>query len=113
MVNPLFILHPPSGSRQILQHVVPQEDGVLGAEALYIRCRSLSDGGLRYETGTYVNLFHRACWRELTGLKNTALEVTCRGKGRLLLLGGRSLPLSASLDDEPFREVGQPRAGQF
>ena len=103
MVNPIFILHPPSGSRQILQHVVPQEDGVLGAEALYIRCRSLSDGGLRYETGTYVNLFHRACWRELT----------CRGKGRLLLLGGRSLPLSASLDDEPFREVGQPRAGQF
>ena len=105
MFNPVFILHPPSGSRQILQHVVPQKDGVLGAEALYIRCRSLSDGGLRYETGTYVNLFHRARWRELTGLKNTALEVTCRGTGRLLLLGGRSRPLSASLDDEPFREV--------
>jgi hypothetical protein len=105
MFNPVFILHPPSGSRQILQHVVPQKDGVLGAEALYIRCRSLSDGGLRYETGTYVNLFHRARWRELTGLKNTALEVTCRGKGRLLLLGGRSLPPSVSLDDDPFREV--------
>ena len=38
MFNPVSILHPPSGSRQILQHVVPQKDGVLGAEALYVRC---------------------------------------------------------------------------
>lgn len=113
MFNPVFILHPPSGSRQILQHVVPQKDGVLGAEALYIRCRSLSDGGLRYETGTYVNLFHRARWRELTGLKNTALEVTCRGKGRLLLARRSFTPSIRFFGWRSFQGGGHSRRGQL
>lgn len=99
MFNPVFILHPPSGSRQILQHVVPQKDGVLGAEALYVRCPTEAFATRR---APYVNLFHRARWRELTGLKNTALEVTCRGKGHLLL-GGRLLHLYTLWMTQSFR----------
>jgi hypothetical protein len=97
-----FVQHyHPCVSRQILQRIVSGEDAIAGAEPLYIHSRKVSNDGFRYDTDTYMNIFHHSWWQKLTGMENMALHVTCRGKGRLLLLGAKADPSG----NTPFREV--------
>lgn len=71
----------------VLQHIVIKADLPSGAESLYVRHSRLSLHGLRHTTDTYINLFHKKRWQDLTGISSYSMQISCRGKGRLELHG--------------------------
>ncbi|WP_300807466.1 glycosyltransferase [uncultured Desulfovibrio sp.] len=92
----------PSAPADVLQHIVLPEKGVKGADTLYVRQELRQNGRQRYITTTYINIFHWKRWQTLTGVPNSALEVTCMGCGRLCLLGASS---TESRQAELFQEL--------
>ena len=71
----------------VLQHIVINMDSISGAEALYVRHVELPFRELRHTTDTYINIFHKKRWQDLTSLSSYRLHVVCRGRGRLELYG--------------------------
>lgn len=71
----------------VLQHIVVKDIFPSKGEYLYVRHRTVPSKGFRHTTDTYVNIFHKRRWQELTGISQFSLKVTCHGKGRLELHG--------------------------
>lgn len=79
--------HAFSERKCILQHIVINMDRASGTEALYVRHVELPFRGLRHTTDTYINIFHKKRWQDLTSLSSYHLQIACHGKGHLELYG--------------------------
>ncbi len=92
--------------KDILQQIVLRQNVMPEAEPIYLRTRPLPGGGLRNETDTFVNIFHKERWEKLTTIRHMALEVTCRGEGRLMLMAAQRADCSLA-DNNPFQEAAR------
>lgn len=79
--------HALSERKCVLQHIVINMDRASGTEALYVRHVELPFRGLRHTTDTYINIFHKKRWQDLTSLSSYHLQIVCYGKGHLELYG--------------------------
>lgn len=82
----------------VLQHIVLNTDMPSGAESLYVRHVKNAFHKLRHSTDTYINIFHKKRWQELTSISSYRMQIACQGKGRLELHGAFA-PINSSLPD--------------
>lgn len=85
----------------VLQHIVVDANLPLETKSLYVRHAELPLQKLRHSTDTYINIFHKKRWQDLTNLSSYSMQIICRGKGRLELHGAfaptrEALPLTTS-----------------
>ena len=71
----------------VLQHIVLDANLPLEVESLYVRHAELPFQGLRHSTDTYINIFHKKRWQDLTSISSYGMQISCHGKGRLELHG--------------------------
>lgn len=71
----------------VLQHIVLDANLPLEVESLYVRHAELPFQRLRHSTDTYINIFHKKRWQDLTSISSYGMQISCHGKGRLELHG--------------------------
>lgn len=76
----------------VIQHIIIKADQPSGAESLYVRHVRLPFHKLRHTTDTYINIFHKKRWQDLTGIYKYSMQISCHGKGRLELHGAFASP---------------------
>lgn len=78
-------------------------NGIQDAEKLFLQVSEAEGTLKRYSSDTYINIFHYARWRDLTGCDEVYLHVLCGGKGRLFLYG-----VSQTVGEKQCKESNRP-----
>ena len=78
-------------------------NGIQDAENLFVQVSEPVVNCKRYSTDTYINIFHYARWRDLTGFSDVFLHVLCEGKGTLFLYG-----VSSKIGGKQDKETSLP-----
>ncbi|MDM8214601.1 glycosyltransferase [Desulfovibrio piger] len=78
-------------------------NGIQNAENLFVRGFESGANRKRCSTDTYINMFHYARWRDLTGFDEVSLHVLCEGKGSLFLYG-----VSSKIGEKQGKDASLP-----